>query len=235
MHPFLDLFLEESTTNMAAQWKSRYIDADFLFKGAIKFGSCCRLNPYLGVAGLYFKQEQKSESFSSSETLFPGRNRNCPTEYMTWHSRFWGVGLRLGAAYTQNFTPCLSLFGDANATILAGKIGKTENNQYRLISLNDGNNVYDQFTFKQDSIGNFTPGCHLQAGVEYNRTVWCHNVAFRAGYEFLYWLNMPNPRAFDMSVVDDLITGDVFMGRAFGAQNRTVGFHGLFVGVDAAF
>jgi hypothetical protein len=266
LHPVVYAAISESDLQLdsiTALWKSTYYNVDALLSYKINMNPCLDITPYFGAAAIYLKQQQEG---TASLAGFQYQYENCPFAKMCWDVNYWGVGLKMGSSVEQRCWDCLSVFANANATLLAGKISKANNQQSigKFIAPtpvppaaiakacsdscdngcdNDcGCNTgccygdYASITFKDSGCGSFVPGYHLQAGFKYASTLCGCNYGIRLGYEFLYWLNLPNPRRFAQPAGD---LGNDFSicsaGYSSGTNERTFGFHGLFLGAEFKF
>ncbi len=254
IHPIVNTLFEEFTTgsvkSISADWRATYYNFDALLSYKINMNPCLDVTPYFGIAAIYLKQQQESSAYVGD---FFGYNYNsCPLASSLWDVNYWGVGLEMGSSIEQRCWDCLSVFANANATLLAGKTSKAIN-QTSVIKLfqdaplaracgdscnNDcgcyNNCDYNTLTFKDCGCGSFVPGYHIQAGFKYASNVCGFNYGIRAGYEFLYWLNLPNPRRFSSAIADDIIA-PCSIGYSSGTNERTFGFHGLFLGAEFTF
>jgi hypothetical protein len=256
LHPVLNSFVDELAQGRAqkitADWHSTYYNIDALLSYKINMNPCLDITPYFGIDALYLKQQQ--EGTASIATY--GYD-SCPLARMCWDVNYWGVGLKMGSSVEQRCCDCLSVFANANATLLAGKISKAQNQQSfakllqnapiaRACGDNCGNDCgndcgsdccysdYNTLTFKDSGCGSFVPGYHLQAGFKYASNLCGCNYAVRVGYEFLYWLNLPNPRRF-ATQLNELEENICSIGYSSGTNERTFGFHGLFLGAEFKF
>ncbi|HEY4832830.1 MAG TPA: Lpg1974 family pore-forming outer membrane protein [Waddliaceae bacterium] len=206
IHPATD---EAGDTFDAARgrWELNYHDWDVLATYDIACNQCHHFKPFIGIAGNVINQKFHVKLRADSEI-----------DTVNWSSDYWGVGLRAGAEYVYQISDCLRFFSVAHGTLLAGKADGTNHQSFpSTVRVKDDNCCY------------FVPGYHIGTGFSYNTCMCDWDVSFRIGYEFLVWHNVPNHRIF---------TGGDGMGSysdSTSPSTRTLGFHGLLLGLGVSF
>lgn len=194
-----------------ADWNLKYNAWDLLASYDLCCSGCQKLRPYFGFAGIFLDQDLK--------VAFKGNPESSETWRVKWKSEYWGIGLKAGSEYAFRFYDCLSFFLFGNGTLLVGE-PDTENKQ-RFI---------DRIKIEDDNCCLLVPGYHLGLGFVYDACICNYEFAFRLGYEYLAWFNLPNPRVFAGDA-----DGTALFSHSASPTTRTLGFHGLFAGLSFKF
>ncbi len=204
-------------TQIDASHSFRYQSFDVLFRYEFNcFGPCNSLIPFWGIEGI--KIDQDTDSFAVGS--FGG---NSATYKVHWDSEVLALGLKVGTEYWYSICNGFKWFTNASLSVVGGS-NDTVNTQRRDILESIPNNEEYKFTNCTDIC---LPGCHLMAGLSYEKD-WCGMLLrARIGYEFLDWWNIPQIRRF-------FNDGNEF-GISTGAVGSNLALHGLFVGLDAGF
>ncbi len=204
-------------TQIDANHTFRYQSFDVLFRYEFKcFGPCNSLIPFWGIEGI--KINQDTDSFAVGEFV-----EDAATYKVRWDSEVLALGLKIGTEYRYTICNGIKWFTNASLSVVGGN-NDTVNTQRRVTTGSFPTDV--KVTFK-DCTDICIPGCHLMAGLSYEKD-WCGMVLrARIGYEFLEWWNVPRIRRFFDS-------GDE-IGVSTGSLGSNLALHGLFVGLDVGF
>jgi hypothetical protein len=207
-----------SITLIDASHSVRYQSFDVLFHHEYNcFGPCNLLIPYWGIEGIKIDQEIHSETVGAFL-------QELATFNVDWDSEVLALGLKLGTEYQYTIKPCLKWFTNASFSIVAGN-NDTTNRQIRTV---DSTVPLDADIKFKDCSGICIPGCHLMTGLSYEQDFCGMLLRARIGYEFLEWWNVPKIRRYFSADLDDI-------GVSTASLGSSLGFHGLFVGLDVGF
>jgi Legionella pneumophila major outer membrane protein precursor len=196
-----------------------YQSFDALFTTDYCMKSCHHFKPFFGVTGLYVDQDNRS-TWMQTET-----NLTTHVGNTKWNSCLSGYGLRMGSTYSFSICDGLRLFGTGSAAITVAD-HDTSISFFKVDTTGENSTEYD-YTFK-DSECVFVPGYHLQIGFEYDTCMCGSDFGIRVGYEFLQWHNLPNARRFSSE-------GPPELSYSSSATVNTLGYHGLFAGLNVKF
>lgn len=196
-------------------WESTYHEWDVLLSFDNSCNQCHKLSHFFGVAGIVLDQEFTATVEKSSSII-----------HTKWDNDYWGVGLRFGTHYSRVICDCFSIFASGHASIIAGESDSKIDFDSQNLST-DPDHV-----FKEDKECRIVPGYHITTGFSYDTCVCDWDLSFRIGYEFLAWFNVPERRTY---VADGSIGSSQEAALATSSNNRTLGFHGLFVGAQLSF
>ena len=203
-------------TLIRASHNIRYQTFDALFHYAFDcFGPCHSLIPFWGIEGL--KLEQDTFSHTDGDL-----GSNAATFDVNWDSELLGLGIKLGTDYEYRLLCGLSWFTRASFTVLAGQ---NESNNKQTLVVQTTPTTYELIFKTCDDI--CVPGCHLAAGLSYEKDCGCVTMRARVGYEFLEWWNVPRIRRFFQSGEE--------IGISTASNGSNLGLHGLFVGFDVGY
>lgn len=185
---------------------------DLLFSHDFCLSECHQFTPFFGVAGMDINQRRHSRllGFDDDGDSFEGHV----------HSKndFWGVGLKLGTEYRYQLFDCLSLYGRAAGSILAGT-ASTRNHQ------NGGGS--EASCWRNNNDWHLVPGYCVGVGFRYDTTICDWGVVGTIGYEFVEWFNLPRERRF--------VSSSTHAFAAPNAERQNFGFQGLNVGLALKF
>lgn len=148
---------------------------------------------------------------SQGETI-TGRTGDTVLFAGDWKRDYWGVGLKAGSYFERPIGFCFSLFGDGSISALWGRPSNS--------ALVQGIRV------EEETCCLTVPELHIKTGVKYKTELCCQKFEMIFGYEYLILMNLPNPRR-------PSGTGDY--ARASSPDIRTIGFNGLFTGLNFIF
>lgn len=224
-------------------WEGTYQNWDALLSFELCGNKCHSFNPFFGVAGLIFDQ---SFDVVLAPTCGSG---NIGALRMSWDNNFFGVGLKAGSLYTYEICEQLSLFAKGSISIVTGNSDNKYNRNRQDAYGQAGSTVPplpgvlgSRLNFYDDDCCQFIPGWHLQLGINYKSEFCGCESNIHLGWEYQLWDNIANPRRFTGnpsgietgSPVTALSASDI-VSYAGQSSLTTLGFHGLFVGIDFDF
>lgn len=208
--------LNSDLTFARGDYSTTYQNWDAVLSYDIACHPCHTFQPFFGVEGLIYNQKLKVDAYVNSES------EDIDSKHMVWTSDFFGVGMKMGTAYTFEFK-CFKLYANASGAILVGDHDGV-NKQTRWDASGNGFNL----NFKDGDCCQFVPGYHMAAGMLYETDACGCEFAIRLGWEFVKWCNISNPRRFQADESELRTT-------ASASDYTTVGFHGLVAGLDFSF
>ena len=205
------------------KWEFNYQTFDLLFSYPFRCGSCHTIAPFFGVEIVRFDQEWR-ERYGYNPNTGPST-----VALVKWESDFKGAGLKIGTDYSFLLCEGFSLFAKAAGAIVVGD-SKTSNTQTEF-TIDEAGNLSDEhfLRFKDDDCCHFIPGWHLQLGFQFEDEACGCEYKLRFGYEMVQWYNLQNPRRW----FEPVATGNV--AQSTHSNTTTVGFHGLFAGIEVQF
>lgn len=203
-------------TFVEGKYDSTYQNWDAVVSYDISCNRCHSFQPFFGVEGLIFNQKLVIDGYVDHEIY------DMDSKHMKWTSDFFGVGLKMGTAYVFEFN-CFKFYANASGAIVVGDHdGVNKQTRY------DASGVKFSYKFKDADCCQFVPGLHMGLGFIYESDACGCEYAIRAGWEFVKWCNVNNPRRFYESE-EGLLTN------ASASDYTTLGLHGLVVGLDFEF
>jgi hypothetical protein len=196
-------------TSARCKYEYHYNAFDVLFSHSFVHQKCNMFTPFIGVQGLALEQTARTR-YQLDETSSTSSK---------WCSDFIGAGLKVGAEYIFKSSDCLAFFAKTAGAIVAG-------NTDAHIDIIDSTNTTTT-RFEESDNCRFLNGYHFQAGLLYDWDVCGCETYLRLGYEFVKWHNISNPRVYTND-------GDG-LARGTSPDSTTLGYHGLFAGVEMKF
>jgi hypothetical protein len=223
-----------SLTGAKGKWDTTVQGFDVLFSYPFRCNPCHQITPFFGVEVLWLNQEFEV----SYDSVTPIGVEIDDVYTIDWKSDFTGVGLKVGTCYEYTLCDGLSLFAKASGSILTGSTdGKDE--QFLVEFTESG--IPIPATRREVHYHDDNDSCrlmneyHLAAGFNYeNETCGCE-YKLRLGYEFIKWTNVSNPRRFFSDVAPTTVVAAQDLARSTQTNTTTLGFHGLFAGIEIGF
>lgn len=218
----------------------KYQSWDVLLSRAVCSSECYTIAPFIGAEGLILNQNIKTNSTLDSEfteeieeeeeVLAPGLG----FASTNWKSDFCAYGVKFGTDYVYQVGDCLKLFSTGSFTIAAGDNDGINSQKLTLNSdSEEEEQVVQSVTAKEDDCCQFINGYHIQLGLLYESDMCGCDFAFRLGYEFVKWHNVPKPRRFPAG--SDTTEDAYLRGISTSPSKSTIGFHGLLAGFSLGF
>jgi len=193
-----------------AKWMLRFQTLDAVINYPFSCRNAWFFTPYFGAEALMINQMTKS-LFTLTEESLSSR----------WESDFFGVGLVLGTRISWNLFDSFSIFTDVSARIIRGD---TDADDHFKIELNSSPN--QNFKFDYDDCL-FVPGYKIIIGIEYAIDFCDKTFAIDAGYEFMQFGHVPNPRRYT--------SGNGGLPISTSPSTAYLGFHGGFLCIKLKF
>lgn len=225
----------------------KYQSWDFLISRALCSSECYSIAPFVGVEGLILDQKIKTES--KLKPLVDKQPSGTTTEASTvvkevtlvngfgstdWNSEFCAYGLKFGTDYTYQVGDCLKFFSRGSFTIASGENdGKNEQSLTMNYDSKTESPKTKKVNVEEDDCCIFVNGYNIQLGLLYESDMCGYDFAFRFGYEFVKWHNVPKPRRFPSK--DESNESAYTRAISTAPNNSTIGFHGLMVGLAFGF
>lgn len=225
LHPLLieelDSTSEGGFKKAKGEYAAQYSDWDLLVSRDVICTRCQRVTPYFGLAGFIFDQSQKIFLKSPHEADYIDR------AWIKWKSDYYGLGLRAGSVYEYKIHPCIGLFANAQATLVAGRTAFKNKQTITYGEVEEPSTI--NLEVQDRHSWHLVPGYHIFTGIAYSAHWWESNFVLRLGYEFLTWFDLPNPQVY-ANPGDPL----QFSGES-EKMTRTIGFQGLFATLALRF
>jgi len=216
-----------------------YQNWDLLMSRIICSAECYTIAPFVGAEGLLLKQKIKTHSRLHS--IREGTVIDTPGGFgngralTNWKSDFHAYGIKFGTDYIYQLGDCFQFFTRGSFTIAVGE-NSGKNHQSLTRNSEDGIGGPQAVVVikeKEDESSIMINGYNIQLGFIYETETCGYDVAFRAGYEFVKWHNVPKPRRFPGGDNGN----DNAYNRAISTSpsKSTVGFHGLMAGACLTF
>lgn len=207
-----------SLDHVRASYKLTYQSFDLLFATDYCLRQCHNFRPYFGVSGVVLNQEEHCAGYLNQPLqVTAGAGKK-------WKDSYIGVGLKIGSEFNWHIFEGLSLYANG-----AGMAAVGDHDGSNIIEANlpfSGNINYDLRFNECECL--LVPGYHIGIGFLYEICYYGCYFGVRFGYEFLEWQNVPNIRRFPVQNLSDA-------GMSTSPTVDTLGFHGLFAGLDLRF
>ncbi|MCB1148796.1 MAG: hypothetical protein KDK48_01405 [Chlamydiia bacterium] len=174
------------------------------------------LTPFIGFAGFFIEQEIKSRF----------ANRIVPVTFLDtlWNSQCAGFGMTLGSGGVYHFS-CFDVYGKAQGALFAAR--PTVERDLQTFAVIGGDEIAT--LFQGSECGFLVASWNLAVGLAYNWTWMDGNFSAHAGYEAVWYHNLPRPRAYMAE------SGATAAALSTSPTLGTLGLHGLVLGVDVSF
>jgi len=182
---------------------------------------CHHLIPYFGFNGLFLNQDY-SVTVNGLNSVSGG---NVITIESAWKEDTFAFGLKVGSEYSYNIADCYRIFSDFSAALLVSDDSGTSTQTL----LNADGTTVSQFVYQDDTCSLFIPGYHLKLGAAYD-SCWCGtDFSVHVGYELVQWHNIQAPRVWP----GNNLSGQTALSTS--PSVATIGYHGIFAGLDLTF
>lgn len=193
-----------------AKWSLRFQTVDILVNHPLECNACHHFNPYFGAEALIINQMIKSEFTAGQEELSS-----------RWESDYFGVGVVLGMRYDWKWTSCLGFFSDVSGRIIRGDADMHDHFRTNVEDALD-----QDFKLRYDDCL-FVPGYRIAVGLSYSQDICGKKLRLDAGYEFMRWHHLPNPRRY--------VTGSDGLPISTSPSTSALGLHGALLGLHVNF
>ncbi|CRX38639.1 Lpg1974 family pore-forming outer membrane protein [Estrella lausannensis] len=193
-----------------AKWSLRIQTIDILINHPMQCNECHLFNPYFGAEALILNQMIKSEFLAGQEDLSS-----------RWESDYWGVGVVLGMRYDWKLTSCFGFFADVSGRIIRGDADMDDHFRTNVLDALD-----QDFKFRYNDCL-FVPGYKIAVGFSFNQELCGKKFRLDAGYEFMRWHHLPNPRRY--------VTGSEGLPISTSPSTSALGLHGALIGLQVNF
>ena len=232
LHPKL---FEDPWDSISGKYSIHYHAWDAMVMHQLDYYRCHLFTPFAGVSGVFLDQQFKSKLKIYKENKDGKKSPTIQDKgFVKWDSDLIGVGLKFGAEYLFKVDSSLSLFSKASFEILASHVNTLNKQQVRL-DVQSKDPIISGMQFRDPDCWRLVDGCHFQLGAIYAHDVFGCGSVLRFGYEFVKYYNVPNPRRFFQFQDAESQNSDEMMSRSTPTNTSTLGFHGIFIGMDVKF
>lgn len=209
-----------------SDWKLDFDRYQLTAGYTIEFGKgCCLcLSPHAGVDYASICQD-RTDTMNNDVPSGEGESLVTPTIVSTIDRSldYNGIGPLVGMGYCFEFCEGLSTFGNASLSVLVGEVNIKDLQVFRDATDEDEVIITNSQKYHDNCV--CLPGIHLQIGLSYEGCVCNLNILFRAGYEYIQWINAPSYILYNQEIP----------GTISGLNHNSITLEGFFGGLSVSF